>query len=171
PEGRPVADALVTASQGLALGVVTADCAPVLLADVEAGVIGAAHAGWRGAKEGVLPSTVGAMELMGADRSRIVAAIGPTIAQQSYEVDAPFRERFTPEDDRHFAAAPARDGLARWRFDLPGYVAAQLERADIWAVHDLGRDTFASSERYHSYRRAALRGEPNYGRQIALIAL
>ena len=171
PEGRPVADAVVTAKKGLALAIVTADCAPVLLVDVEAGVIGAAHAGWRGAKEGVLQATVGAMELMGADRSRIVAAIGPTIAQASYEVDAPFREHFSAQDDRHFIEAPVRDGVARWRFDLPGYVRAQLERAAIWAVHDIARDTFATPKRYHSYRRASLRGEPNYGRQIALIAL
>ncbi|MEO0871743.1 MAG: polyphenol oxidase family protein [Pseudomonadota bacterium] len=171
PQGRPVADAVVTATKGMALGIVTADCAPVLLAEIEAGVIGAAHAGWRGAQGGVLASTVGAMEAMGADRSRIVAAIGPTIAQASYEVDAPFREHFSPEDDCHFAPARARDGIARWLFDLPAYVAAQLERAEICYVDDLGRDTFTSSERYHSYRRASSRGEPNYGRQIALIAL
>jgi len=171
PKGRPVADAVVTATKGLALGIVTADCAPVLLADTEAGVIGAAHAGWRGAQGGVLASTIGAMEMLGANRRGIVAAIGPTIAQSSYEVDAPFREHFSPEDDRHFAPASERDGIARWFFDLPGYVAAQLERAEICSIHDLARDTFTSSERYHSYRRASSLGEPNYGRQIALIAL
>ncbi|MEL6738013.1 MAG: peptidoglycan editing factor PgeF [Pseudomonadota bacterium] len=171
PKGRPVADAVVTATKGLALGIVTADCAPVLLSDIDAGVIGAAHAGWRGAQGGVLASTVDAMEAIGADRRRIVAAIGPAIAQASYEVDAPFREHFSPEDDCHFAPARARDGIARWLFDLPAYVAAQLERAEICYVDDLGRDTFTSSERYHSYRRASSRGEPNYGRQIALIAL
>ncbi|MEM6856751.1 MAG: polyphenol oxidase family protein [Pseudomonadota bacterium] len=171
PDGRPVADAVVTATKGLALGIVTADCAPVLLADVEAGVIGAAHAGWRGAKDGVLAATVNAMEQIGADRSRISAAIGPTIAQASYEVDARLREQFGPDDDRYFAPAPERNGVARWLFDLPGFVTAQLKRAKILTIHDLARDTFATPVRYHSYRRASSFGEPNYGRQIALIAL
>ena len=170
-EGRPVADALVTNRPGLALGIVTADCAPVLFADLEAGVIGAAHAGWRGAQSGVLENTIAAMEALGADRARIAAAIGPTIAQASYEVDAPFREHFTPDDDRHFALAPPRDAAPRWWFDLPGYAAAQISLCEVQKIHDLGRDTFPHPERYHSYRRASFAGEPNYGRQIALIAL
>jgi len=168
--GRPEGDALVTDQPGIAIGVVTADCAPVLFADAHAGVVGAAHAGWRGAMGGILSNTIAAMEALGADRSRIMAAIGPTIAQASYEVDAPFREHFTPGDDAHFAPAPEREGKARWHFDLPGYIAAQLERAALRSVHDLARDTFAESARYHSYRRASQAGLPNYGRQISLIA-
>ncbi len=170
-EGRPVADALVTARPGLAIGIVTADCAPVLFADVEAGVIGAAHAGWRGAHGGVLENTVAAMVRLGAQRSRIAAAIGPTIAQPSYEVDAPFRSQFEPSDDRHFMPAPARDGSPRWLFDLPGYVCATLLKSDITRIDDCARDTFGSDERYHSYRRATRGGSSDYGRQIALICL
>jgi YfiH family protein len=171
PEGRPVADAVVTALPGLALGIVTADCAPVLFADAEAGVIGAAHAGWRGARGGVLENTIAAMEALGARRDAMAAAIGPTIAQASYEVDEPFLAHFTPQDDVHFAPAPPREGRARWHFDLPGYIAARLARAGLGKIHDLGRDTFVSPARYHSYRRASLEGQPNYGRQLALIAL
>ena len=170
-EGRPTADALVTACPGLALGIVTADCTPVLFADAQAGVIGAAHAGWRGAQGGVLANTVAAMEALGADRGRIAAVIGPTIAQASYEVDAPFRDHFTPADEVHFAPSAPRDGSERWRFDLPGYVAEQISLCGVHKIHDLGRDTFPHPERYHSYRRASSGGEPNYGRLIALIAL
>ncbi len=170
-EGRPEADAVVTDKAGLALGIVTADCGPILLADAEAGVIGAAHAGWRGAQGGVLGNTVAAMEALGAKAERIAAAIGPTIAQASYEVDAPFRAHFAAEDEVHFAPAPERAGVARWWFDLPGYIAARLRRAGVGTIHDLARDTFPHPARYHSYRRATLHGEPNYGRQIALIAL
>ncbi|MGB3470531.1 MAG: peptidoglycan editing factor PgeF [Erythrobacter sp.] len=170
-EGRPVADALVTDRAGLAIGIVTADCGPILLADREAGVIGAAHAGWRGAQGGVLENTVAAMERLGADRARIAAALGPTIAQASYEVDAPFREHFTAADDRHFAPAPQREGAARWLFDLPGYIAEKLTQSHVTKFHDLARDTFTHAERYHSYRRAICGGGSNYGRMIALIAL
>ncbi len=171
PEGRPVADALVTASPGLSIGIVTADCAPVLFADKESGVIGAAHAGWRGAHGGVLENTINAMEQLGADRNRIAAAIGPAIAQPSYEVDAPFRENFSPEDNIHFAAAPERAGTSRWHFDLPGYVTKMLAKSGIQKIHDIKRDTFPQSERYHSYRRASFGAEPGYGRQISLICL
>ncbi|MFL0672245.1 MAG: peptidoglycan editing factor PgeF [Erythrobacter sp.] len=170
-EGRPVADAVVTATPGVVLGIVTADCAPVLLADHEAGIIGAAHAGWRGAQGGVLEATLAAMEALGARPGKIAAAIGPTIAQASYEVDARFRDNFTPADERHFAAAPMRDGVARWHFDLPGYVAEKLKNSGIGTIHDLARDTFADPARYHSYRRASLRREADYGRLISLIAL
>lgn len=171
PEGRPVADAVVTTRPGLALGVVTADCAPVLFADREAGVIGAAHAGWRGAQGGVLENTIEAMEALGAKRTRIAASIGPTIAQASYEVDAALRDHFTLDDERHFAPAPACENTPRWLFDLPGYIGARLVRASVSQIHDLGRDTFPHTTRYHSYRRALSLGEPNYGRQLALIAL
>ena len=171
PEGRPVADAVVTDRPGMVLGIVTADCAPVLFADAQAGVVGAAHAGWRGAHGGVLENTVAAMEALGADRSRIAAAIGPTIAQASYEVDAPFRDNFEAKDAHLFAPAPEREGVARWHFDLPGYVADELHASGVAKICDLARDTFSLSERYHSYRRATMRGDPNYGRQISLIAL
>jgi len=171
PEGRPIADSVVTNRAGFALGIVTADCAPVLFADREAGVIGAAHAGWRGAQGGVLENTVAAMEALGANRQQITAAIGPTIAQASYEVDAPFRKHFTKGDDVHFASAPERDGAARWYFDLPAYVAAQLKGSGLTQIYELGCDTFSNPDRYYSYRRATMKAAPNYGRQIALIAL
>lgn len=171
PEGRPVADALVTATPGLAIGIVTADCAPVLFADKEAGVVGAAHAGWRGANGGVLENTIAAMEALGAQREAVTAVIGPTIAQASYEVDAPFKENFTPADDMHFADAPPRAGTARWHFDLPGYVGKILRNSGVLEIHDIGRDTFSTSERYHSYRRASFSAEAGYGRQISLIAV
>ncbi|QUL37435.1 peptidoglycan editing factor PgeF [Erythrobacter sp. JK5] len=169
--GRPTADAVVTARRGIVLGIVTADCAPVLFADSTRGVVGAAHAGWRGAQGGVLENTIAAMEALGARRADIAAAIGPTIARASYEVDAPFRSHFTPEDDAQFTPAPERDGSARWHFDLPGYIAARLARAGLEQVSDIARDTFSDSERYYSYRRAVQRGEPDYGRQISLIAI
>ncbi|MEL7199926.1 MAG: peptidoglycan editing factor PgeF [Pseudomonadota bacterium] len=170
-EGRPVADALVTATPGLTIGIVTADCAPVLFADRESGVVGAAHAGWRGAHGGVLENTIAAMEALGAKRGSIAAAIGPTIGQASYEVDAPFRQNFTAQDDVHFGDAAPRDGAARWHFDLPGYVAKILGELGLEKIHDTRRDTFPQSERYHSYRRASLAAESGYGRQISLIAI
>jgi YfiH family protein len=167
---RPQADALVTARRGVLLGVVTADCTPVLLADREAGVIGAAHAGWKGAIAGVLENTIAAMVALGARRERIAAAIGPTIAQDSYEVDEAFRVRFVAAEAgnaRFFAAG--RPG--HWRFDLPGYVAARLLSAGVGEVETLGLDTYAAPERFYSFRRATHRGEPAYGRQMALVGL
>lgn len=170
-EGRPVADAVVTARRDVVLGIVTADCGPVLFADVEAGVVGAAHAGWRGAVGGVLEATIAAMEHLGARRSAIAAVIGPTIAQASYEVDTGFRDRFDGNAVRFFAAAPEREGVARWHFDLPGYIAARLGAAGLSKNADIGRDTFSHVERYHSHRRSVRAGEANYGRQISMIAL
>lgn len=170
-EGRPVADAVVTASPGVVLGIVTADCGPILFADAEAGVIGAAHAGWRGAVDGVLENTIAAMEALGARRERIAAALGPTIAQASYEVDAPFRARFAAADEAFFAPAPERDGTPRWHFDLPGYIMARLAGAGLSKIADLGRDTFSHVARYHSHRRSTQACEANYGRQISMIAL
>lgn len=167
-DARPRVDALVTATPGLLVGVVTADCAPVLLADARAGVVGAAHAGWRGAKDGVLENTIAAMVSLGADPARIVAAIGPTIAQPSYEVDAGFRENFLVDDcanARFFA--PGRPG--HWQFDLPGFVAAKLRAAGIEQVEDLALDTYAQAGRFYSFRRATHRGRATYGRQGALI--
>ncbi len=165
-DARPKADALVTGRRGIALGILTADCAPVLLADVEAQVVGAAHAGWKGAFSGVTDATLAAMEVLGARRERIVAVIGPCIAQASYEVDDAFRARF--------AATPqffvdGRPGHAH--FDLEGYVAHRLTAAGVGTVDRLGEDTCAQPARFFSFRRATLAGEADYGRQISLIAL
>ena len=165
---RPQADALVTDNPALVLGIVTADCAPVLLADRQAGVVGAAHAGWKGAIAGVTDATVAAMQALGAEPSRIVAAVGPSIAQASYEVDEGFRARFLGDDPvtaRHFA--PGAPG--HWQFDLEGYVAARLERCGV-AVDRLGLDTYAAPQRFYSFRRATHCAEPSYGRQISLIS-
>lgn len=168
---RPHADALVTDRPGLALGILTADCAPVLLADREAGVVGAAHAGWKGAIGGVTDSTIGTMELLGARRERIVAAVGPCIARASYEVDAAFLDRFAaadPENERFFTEG-RRAG--HWQFDLEAYVAHRLAAAGIRTVETLGQDTYAQPEHFYSYRRATHRGEPDYGRQISIIGI
>lgn len=167
---RPHADAIVTDRPGLVLGVVTADCAPVLLADRAAGVIGAAHAGWKGAVAGVTDRTIAAMAALGAQRDRIVAAVGPCIAQASYEVDRAFVDRFCAEDPgNHRFFAAGRTGHAQ--FDLAGYVAARLESAGIGAVERLVRDTYPDPARFYSFRRATHQGEPSYGRQISLIGL
>lgn len=169
PDGeRPAADALVTDRQGLMVGVVTADCAPILLADRAAGVVGAAHAGWRGAVGGVIGNTVAAMENLGADRSRIVAVIGPCIAQGSYEVAADMRDSFPADAHRFFGPGVAED---RWQFDLSGYVAHRLREAGVGIVDALGRDTYAEPDTFHSYRRATHRGEPTGGRQISAIGI
>jgi hypothetical protein len=170
-EGRPVADAVVTATPGIVLGIVTADCGPILFADRAAGVVGAAHAGWRGAVDGVLENTIAAMEALGASRDTIAAVLGPTIAQASYEVDAPFRARFAADAAPFFAPAPEREGTARWHFDLPGFIMARLAAAGLSKIADSGRDTFSHVARYHSHRRAAQACEANYGRQISMIAL
>lgn len=164
---RPHADALVTDRPGLLLGILTADCAPVLFADGAAEVIGAAHAGWRGAHGGVIEATVSAMERLGARRERIAAAIGPAIAQQSYEVSDDFRGQFAAGDDRFFA--PGRPG--HLQFDLEGYVAALLAAAGVGVIEKLGLDTYSDESRFYSYRRATHRGEPDYGRQFSLIGL
>lgn len=164
---RPRADALVTRRSGILLGIVTADCAPVLLADREGGVVGAAHAGWRGAHGGVLENTVEAMIALGAERARIVAAIGPCIAQPSYEVGEDFRAQFAGEDARFFA--PGRPG--HWQFDLPGYAAMRLRSAGVGTVEALGSDTYADAARFYSYRRAVHRGKADYGRMISLVGL
>lgn len=166
-DDRPRADALVTNRPGLLLGIVTADCAPVLLADVEAGVIGAAHAGWRGAHGGVLEATVAAMVQLGAVPSRIAAAIGPAIAQASYEVDEGFRANFTDDAGCYFA--PGRAG--HWQFNLEAYAANRLARAGLGRIDPLGLDTYPDDTRFYSFRRATHRNEPTYGRQFSLIGL
>ncbi len=168
---RPHADALVTDRPGLALGILTADCAPVLLADREAGVVGAAHAGWKGAIGGVTDSTIAAMETLGARRDRIAAAVGPCIARASYEVDAGFLGRFVevdPENERFFTGGRRDD---HWQFDLEAYVAHRLAAAGIRTVEALGQDTYAQPDRFYSFRRATHRREPDYGRQISIVGL
>lgn len=169
-DARPPADAIVTDRPGLALGILTADCAPVLLADARAGVIGAAHAGWKGALGGVIEAAVAAMESLGADRARIAAAVGPAIARKSYEVDDGFRRRFAeadPDNDRFFS--PGRDG--HHQFDLEGYGLSRLAAAGVTRAEALGLDTYSDPDRFFSYRRSTHRGEPTYGRQLSLIAL
>ena len=167
---RPRADAMATDRPGILLGVVTADCAPILLADTRAGVIGAAHAGWRGALAGVSDSVIDAMERLGARRDHIHAAVGPCIALASYEVDEGFRTRFLshdPGNDRFFAPG-ASD---RPHFDLEAYVVHRLVAAGIEEVEALNLDTYADPDRFFSFRRATHRGEPDYGRQLSAIAL
>ena len=170
-EDAPRADGMVTTVPGIALGVLAADCAPILFADVEAGVIGAAHGGWRGALDGVAEATVAAMMGEGARASRIRAAIGPCIGQASYEVGPEFPPRFAEvdgESDGFFVPA-ARAG--HFRFDLGGYIAHRLQRLGLAAVERTPHDTAAESDRFFSYRRACLSGERDYGRALAAIAL
>ncbi|MEO5972563.1 MAG: peptidoglycan editing factor PgeF [Sphingomicrobium sp.] len=169
-DARPHADAMVTATPGLLLGILTADCAPVLLADRRGAVIGAAHAGWRGALAGVTDATIAAMEGLGARRENIAAAVGPCIAQGSYEVDEAFRTRFLDEDGdnaRFFTVGPA----GKPRFDLPDYVAHRLVAAGVGTIATLGLDTYADAARFFSFRRATHAGEPDYGRQLSVIGI
>ena len=169
-EDRPHADAMVTDRSGVLLGILTADCVPVLFADEQAGVIGAAHAGWRGAIAGVTDSTIDLMEVHGALRDRIVAAVGPAIAQASYEVDDSLRQRFVDEDEhnaRFFINGPG----GKPHFDVAGYVAHRLLLAGVGTIERLALDTYAEPDRFFSYRRATHRSEPDYGRQISLIGL
>lgn len=165
----PFADALVTAVPNVCLGIKTADCAPVLLADEEAGVVGAAHAGWRGAAFGVLENTIEAMVSLGAEASRIAALVGPCIAPQSYDVGEDMRREFLQADlrsDLFFTSV----GTGKYRFDLPGYVLARLERLGIEAAEWVGEDTYALESKYFSHRRSSQKGRP-CGRQISVIGL
>lgn len=169
-DSRPRADAMVTDRPGLALGILTADCAPILFADARAGVVGAAHAGWKGAYSGVIESTVAEMERLGAERGQIAAAVGPCIARRSYEVDEAFLRRFVetdPDDERFFSGG--RDG--HHQFDLEGFVLSRLAGAGLGRVEALAEDTYSQPDRFFSYRRATHRGEPDYGRQVSLIAV
>ena len=167
---RPKADALVTDRPDLLLGVVTADCAPVLLADEAAGVVGAAHAGWRGATGGVTDQAIAAMISLGAKVERIAAAVGPCIAKASYEVDHAFAERILADDadnERFLGEGPTGNP----HFDLEAYVVARLAAAGVRKIEAMGLDTYALADRYYSYRRATHREEPTYGRQLSLIGL
>lgn len=167
---RPEADALATRTPGILLGILTADCVPILFADREAGVVGAAHAGWKGAIAGVAEATLDAMERLGARREAIAAAIGPCIGRASYEVDEAFVGRFLADNpaNEHFFAA-GRPGHAM--FDIAAYVAARLAAAGVGTVAIGGQDTCAEEADYFSYRRACLRGENGYGRQLSVIGL
>ena len=166
----PAPTRIVTRTEGIAIGVTAADCGPILFADAGARVIGAAHAGWKGALTGVLESTIDAMEKLGADRSGIVAAIGPLIRQHSYEVGGEFVERFLDADAENaaFFIPSVRSGHAM--FDLAGFIRMRLENAGVLMIDDIGVDTY-SDERFYSYRRSVHRKEPDYGRHVHAIAL
>jgi hypothetical protein len=169
-DGRPRADGLVTDTPNLLLGILTADCAPVLFADHRGVVVGAAHAGWRGALAGVTDATIAAMEQLGARRENIHAAVGPCIGPQSYEVDEAFRARFLDADRdnaRFFTPGPA----SKPHFDLEAYVVHRLVAAGIGEVEALNLDTYADPDRFYSYRRSTHRGEADYGRQLSAIAI
>lgn len=170
-EERPKADGMVTRVPGLALGIATADCGPVLFADHRAGVIGAAHAGWRGALTGILEATIAAMEGLGAQRSHIVAVLGPTIGRTAYEVQADFADRFADRDPayRRFFSLGEREGHCL--FDLPTFIGMRLETAGIGEFADLGLCTYTDEERFYSYRRTTHRGDKDYGRLISAIRL
>ena len=170
-ENRPRADAIVTRTTSLAVGISTADCGPLLLADAKARVIGAAHAGWRGALTGVIEATIAAMETLGAERSRITAALGPTIRQSNYEVGPEFVERFLSADADNARFFKPSDRTGHALFDLTGYIAGRIQRAGIVNFEDLGLCTYAEPERFFSYRRTTKLGEPDYGRHINAIAL
>ena len=167
---RPRADAIVTRTEGLAIGITAADCGPLLLVDPDARVIGAAHAGWKGALSGIVESTIEAMEKLGAEPAGIVAAIGPLIRQPSYEVGNEFVERFMDADPENtlFFLPAAREGHAM--FDLAGFIRARLENAGVSVIDDIGIDTY-SDERFFSYRRSVHRKEPDYGRHVHAIVL
>lgn len=167
---RPAADAMVTNLPGLVLGILTADCVPVLLADAQAGVVGAAHAGWKGAIAGVTDNTLAAMEKLGARRDQISATIGPCIGRASYEVTSDFARHFEEEDvenSRFFSAG--REGHCQ--FDIAAYVAARLAKAGVSRVEMMDEDTYSQPDRFYSYRRSCHLNEPSYGRQISMIGV
>jgi polyphenol oxidase len=169
-DNPPKADAMVTNTPGILLGISTADCVPVLFADREAGIVGAAHSGWKGAIGGVNEATLAAMEALGADRNRIACAIGPCIAQKSYEVDDAFFRRFAEDDpanERFFGGGKS----GHHQFDIEGFVAARLAAAGVRQIECLGQDTYSQPERFFSYRRTCHAGEPDYGTQISLIGV
>ena len=168
---NPKADAMVTDRPGIALGILTADCAPILLTDPQARIIGAAHAGWNGALAGVVESVLGAMTRLGARPERIRAAIGPRIGQKAYEVGPEFEARFVSADAdnaRFFARSPRAD---HWQFDLPAYVARRLKQAGVESVDILDACTYEREDEFFSYRRATHRKEPDYGRELSVIML
>jgi polyphenol oxidase len=167
----PKGDAMATTLRGVALGVLAADCAPILLADAKAGVIGCAHSGWKGAIGGVAESVVGLMERLGASRSRIQAAVGPCIGQASYEVGPEFEARFAEADASNRVYFVRSQRAGHWRFDLQGYVTARLKAAGIGTVEALNVCTYEHNDAYFSYRRTTHRGETDYGRNVSAIML
>jgi polyphenol oxidase len=169
-EARPRADAIVTRTEGIAIGVTAADCGPILFADAGARVIGAAHAGWKGALTGVLEQTIEAMERLGADRGSLMVAIGPLIRQHSYEVGGEFVQRFVDDDAGNAAFFISSVRAGHSMFDLAGFIRQRLERAGVLMIDDIGVDTY-SDERFYSYRRSVHRKEPDYGRHVHAIAL
>ncbi len=171
PDEAPIADGMVTDKHGIALGILTADCAPVLLADGENGVIGAAHAGWRGAKGGVVEATIEAMIDLGAEPKNIVAAIGPCIAQRSYEVSDDFAPPFVDEDAANAALFAEGKREGHLMFDLAGYVWRRLSRYALRHVVRSPCDTCGEEERFFSYRRSVLKGESDYGRELSAIVI
>jgi polyphenol oxidase len=170
-ENRPKVDGLVTRTKGIGLGVLTADCGPVLFADQDAGVIGSCHAGWKGALTGVTDSTVAAMEKLGAHRNNIVAVLGPTISQKAYEVGPEFPKPFLEQSSAHgaFFVPSVKEG--HFMFDLPAYLRQRMKGLGLKSVHDLSFCTYSDEARFYSYRRATHRGEQDYGRLISVIAL
>ena len=167
---RPRADAIVTATRGLAIGVVTADCGPILFADINAGVIGAAHAGWQGAVSGVVENTIEAMENLGTKRGNLIAVLGPTISQENYEVGADFEVKFLARDAAGAEFFAAGQTTEKRQFDLPGYILMRLSRAGVMAF-DTAICTYADSEHYFSYRRTTHKIEADYGRQMSASCL
>lgn len=170
-EGRPKVDGLVSRTKGIALGILTADCSPVLFADSEKHIIGCCHAGWKGALSGVTDATVEAMEKLGSDRANIVAVLGPTISQLAYEVGPEFPKLFIEQSASHavFFKPSGKDG--HFMFNLPAYVRQRLQSLGVKSVHDLGQCTYSDEARFFSYRRATHRGETDYGRLVSAIAL
>lgn len=171
PGERPKADAMVTIAHGVALGVSSADCGPILFADSEAGVIGAAHSGWKGAFGGVVGATVTAMEKLGARRERIIAVLGPTISAAAYEVGPEFIERFKAENATYSRFFHASERPAHAMFDLPAFIAHRAQEAGIGRFVDLALCTYGDEARFYSYRRTTHRQEADYGRLISAIAL
>lgn len=171
PNERLEADGMVTNTPGIALGILTADCTPILFADKNAGVIGAAHAGWKGAIGGVIENTIESMEKLGASRKNIVTAIGPTIAQNSYEVGAEFYDRFLEENKDNSQYFIPSIKVGHFMFNLPLYVYSRLEKAAIGAIEDCARDTCAETDNFFSYRRNCLEGLKDYGRNLSVIVL
>jgi polyphenol oxidase len=170
-EGRPKVDGLVTRTKGIGLGVLTADCGPVLFADAEAGVIGCGHAGWKGAVGGVTDATVNAMVKLGAARENIVAVLGPTISQAAYEVGPEFPKPFLEQSSANGAFFIQSTKAGHFMFDLPAYLRQRMKGLGLKAVHDLALCTYSDEARFYSYRRATHRGETDYGRLISAIAL
>ena len=170
-DNRPKVDGLVSRTKGIALGILTADCGPILFADAKAGVIGACHTGWKGAVTGVTDATINAMLELGAERSCITAVLGPTISRANYEVGPEFPTDFLAQDPSHQQFFTSSTKPAHFMFDLPGYVRSRLKAAGLLAIHDVSLCTYADEARFYSYRRATHRGEADYGRLISAIAL